>query len=227
MNKLILGIIVILIFVFSAVGVYAYNHYCENELREVDRYAQPYIIEVMEALSAWDYSTIKPYLDSEYDESLTLDQWNLEFEKLSVLGELYSFGRPSFVKHSPYKKYLVCESAIEFYSIAAEYENANAVVRFLFDNNCGKLTIKNLAVTSEFLTPKLPQVNNNQSPEEAKKELEKMLDDGQEFNDDNLEIDLEQDELFNEETLPEIEQSDDDSAKKEIKKKAKSKSYSW
>lgn len=226
MKKIILSFVVFVLLVTCALGIYAYNHYCENELREVDRYAQPYIINAMEVISTWNYSEIKPYLDSEYDESLSSEEWIIELEKLSKLGELYSFGRPSFVKHSPYTKYFVCESAIEFYSIAAEFEHANAVVRFLFENNCGKLTIKNLAVTSEFLEPEPIEPEIQPSDENVEK-LEELLNDDLTYSDEDLEIDIEQDDFSSDNAMPEETQSKETTIKKESKPKSKSKSYSW
>ena len=227
MKKIILSSVVILIIAAGATGFYFYSHHCKNELREVDRYAQPYIIEIMQVLSTWDYEKLEPYLDSEYKNSLSLEDWNVVLEELKPLGELLSFARPSFVSHSPYKKFLVCESAIEFYSIPSEYEHANAVVRFLLDNNCGKLKIKNIAVTSEYLRINTNQQQDKPDPEETSDELETLLNDDVTYSDEELEVDLDKEEQLNEENLPEVQQSQDAKAKKIIKAKPKSKSYSW
>lgn len=131
-----------------------YLQHCKQELREVDRYAQPYIIDAMEALSAWQYSAIKPMLTDQYQAVFSNEEWQQELERLSVLGELRSFGRPQFVKHVTFKKYWLCESAIDVYSISSEFEHANAVIVFQFVNDCGKLSVNTFKVTSSILNNK-------------------------------------------------------------------------
>ena len=128
-------ILVLILLLLLASGAYAYMHHCQQQLREVDRYALAKVVEFMETLETWDYESIKPYLTDRYNDLLTEEEWNLEMDRLGVLGDLRSFDRPRHVSHQQYKKYFVCESAIDMYSVASEYEHDNAVVRIFFDNN--------------------------------------------------------------------------------------------
>jgi len=132
-------------------AINVYKHYCQQELKEVDRHALPYVVEFMEALESWNYQKIKPYLTDQYNDSLTIEEWQSELKQLSVLGELESFARPRFVSHQPYTRFYVCESAVDLYSVASEYENENAVVRVFFENNCGNLKVKKFLVTSKLI----------------------------------------------------------------------------
>ncbi len=152
--KLIIVLGVVIFLSASASALAMYIHTCKQELREVDRYAQPYIIEVMEALATWKYATIEPLLTTRYKSLLTPEEWQTELDELSVLGGLQSFGRPRFVSHTPFKKWAVCESAIDIYSISTEYEAANAQVLLRFENTCGKLEVNSFKVVSNVLHPK-------------------------------------------------------------------------
>ena len=71
----------------------------------------------MEALSEWKFDKIKPFLTTNYIDSLTPEEWQSELDDLSILGELKSFARPGFVNHVPYKKYYICESAVDLYTV--------------------------------------------------------------------------------------------------------------
>ena len=153
-SKLFIALFLIVLLAASASALAMYVQNCKQVLREVDRYAQPFIIEVMEAIGTWQYPTIKPFLSEKYLALLTQEEWEKELQELSVLGDLRSFGRPRFVSHTPFTKYAVCESAIDVYSVAAEYEHANAVVRLHFNNSCGDLEVSTFIVTSAALKKK-------------------------------------------------------------------------
>ena len=150
-SKIIIALIALILLAASGSVLAMYLQHCKQELREVDRYAQPYIIQVMEALSTWQYATIEPLLTDQYKAVFSPEEWQKELQQLSVLGELRSFGRPQFVKYATFKKYWVCESAIDVYSVSTEYEHANAVVVFQFLNECGKLSVNTFKVTSSIL----------------------------------------------------------------------------
>ena len=172
---LILSVALILLGVSaSAFAMYLQN--CKQILREVDRYAQPYIITVMEALSTWEYENIAPHLTDKYISLLPPEEWQKELDELAILGELRSFGRPRFVSHTPFTKYFICESAVDVYSVSTEFEHANGVVTWNFVNDCGKFTVSNFRVTSAALKPK-------------PKYMEEIKTDEQEL---DLEIDLEE-----------------------------------
>ena len=156
-SKIIIALIVLILLIGSASALAMYIQDCKQEMREVDRYALPYIIEVMEALDGWQYEKVEPYLTDRYKNIFTQDEWQKELGKLSVLGGLQSFHRPQFVSHVSFKKYVVCESAMDLYSVSTEYEKANAIVRLYFENNCGKLKVNNIKVTSSFLNQQQEQ----------------------------------------------------------------------
>ena len=148
-------ILISLILIASAVaGYYGYSHHCKQLLKEVDRYALPKVVEFMTALDGWNFEAVKPYLTEKYINTLSEEEWQTEFEQLAVLGELESFARPHFVSHKAYKRYQVCESAIDMYSVAGEFEKDNAVVRIFFENNCGKLKVASFIVTSRSIQVK-------------------------------------------------------------------------
>ena len=168
MKKYIYLFIALVLIVAAGASFYAYSHYCKQQLREVDRYALPDVVKFMEALSEWNLEALKPFLSDKYINSLTEEEWQSEFETLSVLGELESFARPNFISHTPFKKYKFCKSAIDMYSVASEFEKDNAVVRIFFNNNCGKLKVRSFIVTSPsvIVNPEyLESSDDNQSGE--------------------------------------------------------------
>ena len=141
-------IIIIILVVAGFAGIKIFNHHCDHQLREVDRYALPYVIEFMEALSQWNFDILQPWLTQDYINSLTEEEWQSAFKELSVLGELMSFARPNFVSHTPYKKYKFFTNAVDLYSIASEFDKDNAVVRIFLNNDCGNLKVRSFIVTS-------------------------------------------------------------------------------
>ncbi len=210
-KNIIISSAVILLIAASIAGIKAYSHHCLQQLRVVDSYAIPEVISFMEALSDWDFDKIKPFLTDYYIDSLTPEEWQSELDKLSVLGELLSFARPGFVTHVPYKKYYVCESAADLYTVTSEFENDNGVVKITFDNNCGKLKVAKLLIFSPSIKVN-PELFEN--VDEAKKNPKEILDD---FSVDEGEVDL--DTMYeshqDDAPLPEL----DEEAAKEVEKK--------
>lgn len=149
--KIVTAILTILILGVSVLAYIVYLQKCEKELHEVDRYATPYIAELMTALSTWDFKTLSPYLTERYRSVFTEEGWNKELKSLSALGELHSYLRPRFVSHTPFNKYWICKSAIDVYSVSTKFENDRAVVRIYFENDCGKLKVKTIKFTSALL----------------------------------------------------------------------------
>ena len=187
-KKIAISVFIFLLIAASISAVYGYRHYCQRVLEEVDSYALPQVIEFMEVLSEWDLEKLKPYLADSYFDSLTAEEWQEEFEILSVLGELKSFARPNFVSHVGYKKYKICESAIDMYSVASEYEKDNAVVRIIFNNDCGKLSVISFLVNSRSIVHEpefLKESTNKENGEVIEDEL--SLD---ELEDEEAETDL-------------------------------------
>ncbi len=209
-NKYIVFVLlVILIGAVSAV-IYSYMHNCKQELREVDRYALPKVIEFMEAIDGWNYQAVKPLLTDKYINSLSAEEWKSEFEQLAILGELKSFARPNFVSHQTYKRYEIFESAIDMYSIASEFEKDNAVIRIFFENNCGELKVSSFLVTSKLIvvTPEYLKGNKNDGGRE--KSIEELTNDDMEGDLDSMYEESQEDE-----SLPEL----DEAASKKVKKK--------
>ena len=174
MKKNIYILISLILIVSTVAGFYSYSHYCKQLLREVDRYALPKVIEFMMALDGWNFETVKPYLTEKYINTLSEKEWQTEFEQLAVLGELESFARPHLVSHKAYKKYKICESAIDMYSVAGEFEKDNAVVRIFFENNCGRLKVASFIVTSRSIQVKpeyMEELNKDGKDEKAIEEL--------------------------------------------------------
>ena len=183
-------IISLLVLIIATAGVasgFSYSQHCKQELREVDRYALPEVIRFMETLSDWDLEKIKPFLTKEYIQSLSEEEWRLEFEKLAILGELQSFARPNFVSHQPYKKYKFCQSAIDMYSVASEFDKDNAVVRIFFNNDCGKLSVRSFIVTSRSIVTEPEYVKDNSSTGKNQSELENNIED---MSDEDIDVDL-------------------------------------
>ena len=220
----------VVLLIAAIAGIKVYSHHCQQILREVDRYAIPQVIEFMEALEDWNLETLKPFLTEQYINSLTTDEWKSELEKLSVLGALQSFARPGFVSHTPYKKYKICESAVEMYSVTSEFEKDNAVVRIFFDNNCGNLKVASFIVTSPSIKISPDYLEN--IPTDGDDTNEIIGDILDESSDSEAEVDL--DELYehkqedaplpelDEETIKEVEKKLD-----ETKKKSQGKVYRY
>lgn len=206
---------IILLIAASIAGIKAYSHYCLDKLRVVDSYAVPEVIRLMEALGEWDFDKIKPFLTERYINSLTAEEWQAEIEKLSVLGELKSFARPGFVSHVPYKKYFICESAAELYTVSSEFENDNAVVKITFDNDCGKLKVATLLIFSPSIKVN-PEYFEKIEQQEAKKEVTEMMDD---ISEEEGEVDLDTLYEYNQEDAPLTEL--DEVTKKKVEKKLK------
>lgn len=210
--------LVIILIGMAIAGIYSYIHNCKQELREVDRYALPKAVEFMKAIDGWNFQAVKPFLTDKYINSLSADEWKNEFEHLAILGRLESFARPHFVSHQSFKKYKICESAIDVYSIASEFEKDNAVIRIFFENNCGELKVGSFLVTSKSIEVKPEFLNQNKHDEGAEEVIEELTD-------DELEGDLDLMYESNQEdvTLPEI---DKETSKKVKKKLEESKSES-
>lgn len=160
-SKIIIVLLLVVLLIFGVSALATYHQDCKQELREVDRYAQPYIIDVMEALSAWNYETIEPFLTENYRTNSSQEEWTNELQKFSRLGGLQSFARPRFVSHTPFKRFWMLESAIDFYAISAEFENANAVVRLSFENKCGDLKVDSIKITSPYFRYQLDDSNDD------------------------------------------------------------------
>ena len=184
-KSLIFSLLAIVTFSAAILGLNYYQHHCQQELREVDRYALPKAIEFMKAIDAWKLDAVKSFFTDKYISSLTEQEWEEEFEKLAILGELESFARPHFVSHKAYQKYFFCEYAIDVYSISSEFEKDNAVIRIFFENNCGKLKIASFLVTSQSIQIEpeyLSDIKENNSDDEeyieeiSNEELEGDLD---------------------------------------------------
>lgn len=195
---IILSLVVLLIFGVSALA--RYHQDCKQELREVDRYAQPYIVDVMEALGAWNYEAIEPFLTQNYRTHSSQEEWKNELQKFSGLGGLQSFARPRFVSHTPFKRFWMLESAIDFYAISAEFENANAVVRLSFENNCGNLKVDSIKITSPYFRYQLDDSNDDEL-ENSEAEFEEI--DVLNYEPEDLDRDPE-DEIISPDFQPEI-----------------------
>ncbi len=215
-KNIIISSAVILLIAASIAGIKAYSNHCLDKLRMVDSYAVPEVIRFMEALGEWDFDKIKPFLTERYINSLTPEEWDAEIKKLSILGELKSFARPGFVSHVPYKKYYICESAADLYTVSSEFENDNAVVKITFDNECGKLKVATLLIFSPSIKVNPEYFEKSKEVEDAQKNPEEILD---EFSDNEGEVDL--DSLYEhnqeDEPLPEL----DEATQKKIEKKLK------
>ena len=148
-TKLFIILFILLLLLGLATALAAHVKSCKKELREVDRYAVPYIIEFMEVLATWDYKTIEPYLTDRYKNLYSPVEWQKQLDEYSVLGKLYSFARPRFVSHNVFKRYAIFESAIDIYSISTEYEKDNALVQLQFVNHCGSLKVKTIKLKSD------------------------------------------------------------------------------
>jgi hypothetical protein len=194
-------------------GYYVYSHHCKQMLREVDRYALPAVVEFMKALDGWNLESVRPYLTDKYINSLSEKEWGSEFEKLSILGKLKSFARPNFVSHARYKKYKICESAIDIYSIASEFEKDNAVIKIFFDNNCGKLKISSFLVTSQSIKVRPEYLEGVDINEKVEEETEMLSDE---------EVDADLDSMYenNQEDapLPELDEETSKKIQKSIEK---------
>jgi hypothetical protein len=209
-SKYILFVLLMIIIGAVTAGIYSYMHNCKQEMREVDRYALPKAIEFMEAIDGWNYQAIKPLLSNNYINSLSAEEWKSEIEQLAVLGELKSFARPHFVSHQAYKRYKICESAIDSYSIASEFEKDNAVIRIFFENNCGKLKVISFLVTSRSIVVKPEYLEDNKNDREMKKSIEELTND-----DIEGDLDLMYEESQEDTSLPEL----DEAASKKVQKK--------
>ena len=226
-KNIIISSAVILLIAASIAGIKAYSHHCLDKLRMVDSYAVPEVIRFMEALGEWDFDKIKPFLTERYINSLTAEEWQAEIEKLSVLGELKSFARPGFVSHVPYKKYYICESAAELYTVSSEFEKDNAVVKITFDNDCGKLKVATLLIFSPSIKVN-PEYFEEIEQQESKKNPAEILDD---ISEDENEVDL--DTLYEydqEDNLPELDEATQkklDKKIKETKKKSQGQIYKY
>ena len=204
-------------------GTYSYIHHCKQEMREVDRYALPKVIEFMEAIDGWNYEAFKPLLSNNYINSLTSEEWKSAIEQLAVLGELKSFARPHFVAHQAYKRYKICESAIDTYSIAAEFEKDNAVIRVFFENNCGKLKISSFLVTSRSILVTPDYLEDNKSGGDMEASIEELTDDEIEGD-----LDLIYEGLQEDAPLPELEEGVSEKVQKKLedsKRKSHGKIY--
>ena len=210
-NIIIISVLVVLI-AASIAGIKAYSHHCLHKLRMVDSYAVPEVIRFMEALTEWNFETLKPFLTERYINSLTPEEWQAELDDLSNLGELRSFARPGFVSHVPYKKFQICESAADLYTVSTEFENDNGVVKITFDNTCGKLKVAKVLIFSPSIKVN-PELFEN--VEETKKNPKELMED---FSEDDGEVDL--DTLYEydqEDSLPEL----DEATEKELEQKVK------
>ena len=197
--KIIIILLLVVLLIFG-VSVFArYHQDCKQELREVDRYAQSYIIDVMEALSEWNYETVEPFLTENYKSQPSQAEWKNELQKFSQLGGLQSFARPRFVSHTPFKRFWIIESAIDFYAISAEFENANAVVRLSFENNCGVLKVDSIKITSPYFRYQLEESNDDEL-ENSEAEFEEI--DVLNYESEDLNRDSE-DEIISPDTQPE------------------------
>ena len=199
-KTIIISLLVLIITMTGVASGYSYSQHCKQVLREVDRYALPEVIRFMETLSDWDLEKVKPFFSEDYIKSLSEEEWQSEFEKLSVLGELQSFARPNFVAHQAYKKYKFCESAIDMYSVASEFDKDNAVVRIFFNNDCGKLSIRSFIVTSRSIVTEPDYLEENSNARKNQSELENniedILDEDIDVNlDDMVESNLDDDEI--------------------------------
>ena len=174
-RKLLISTVSILI-ILTACGlaVAKYIHDCQHRLEEVDRYAVPFIVEVMKRTTTWKLDDLEPFMSDKYIGAFPREEWQKELDKLSVLGSLYSFGRPRFISHQPYTKYFICKSALDVYSIETEYENENAVVILKFNNKCGDLELTDIKVNSPLLTSDQDLSNENQDDYD---EYEEGIDD--------------------------------------------------
>lgn len=186
-NKNIIFVLLALILISAVItGVYSYMHNCKQVLREVDRYALPKAVEFMKALDGWNYQAVKPFLTDKYINSLSTQEWQDEFEHLATLGKLESFARPHFVSHQAFKKYKICESAIDVYSIASEFEKDNAVIRIFFENNCGKLKVSSFVVTSKSIEVKPEYLKDHKNDGGVEGINEELTDDEMEGNLDSM-----------------------------------------
>jgi|GEM_PF-5494492 len=223
-KNVIVFVVAILVGIVIA-GIYSYLHYCKQEMREVDRYALPKVIEFMQAIDGWNYEAVKPFLTDKYINSLSADEWQSEFEKLSVLGALKSFARPNFVSHQGYRKYKICESAIDMYSVASEFDKDNAVIRIFFENNCGKIKVSSFIVTSRSIIVKPDYLERNKNDKKNEETISELTD-------DELEGDLDSMYEWNQEDepLPELNGKETERSIKEndkAKNKAHGKAYRY
>jgi hypothetical protein len=210
MKKNIYILISLSLIVAAVAGLYAYSHNCKQQLREVDRYALPAVVAFMKALSDWNLETLKPFLSDEYINSLTEEEWKSELDVLATLGKLESFARPNFVSHAPYKKYKICEYAIDMYSVASEFEKDNAVVRIFFENNCGKLKISSFIVTSNSIVVTQEYLEDAKSDGKDEESIEELTNEEMEGDLDSM-YDGNQEDA----PLPEL----DEAARKKVQKK--------
>lgn len=210
MKKIIYILLSLLLIVAAVAGLYTYSHNCKQQLREVDRYALPVVVDFMKALSGWNLETLKPFLSDQYINSLTEEEWKSELDLLATLGKLESFARPNFVSHAPYKKYKICEYAIDMYSVASEFEKGNAVVRIFFENNCGKLKISSFIVTSNSIVVEQEYLEGSESDEKNEEYIEELTNEEMEGDLDSM-YEGSQDDA----PLPEL----DDAVREKVQKK--------
>lgn len=127
----------IIVIIFLGISRFALSTICTERLSEADYFIGPYISELLEVTSQWDYEQLKPHMTEGFKQILTEDEFIKELDKLSNLGKLLSHDKPRLVKHKRFKNIFFGRKAINVFTVSAEYEKGRASVVFQIVDTCG------------------------------------------------------------------------------------------